>query len=187
MDCFVFIVLIPFQNLNMWPGLDLLEPMSNCSRFYYDFHWKPRLVIMSTLSSQPPHIMTTICGAASDAKVGIMKTLGCRRFVATPSQIARLMGPTWGPSGSCRPQMGPMLATWTLLSGLLSSNLDSWGRQRNLIGIPVLTWYWQLAGWGVSLEMCFRYRSTVYMVLPWIAGTTKSVRIWVDQKSGCTL
>ena len=34
------------------------------------------------------------------------------------SQIARFMGPTWGPSGSCRPQMGPMLAPWTLLSGL---------------------------------------------------------------------
>ena len=32
-------------------------------------------------------------------------------------QIARFMGPTWGPPGSCRPQMGPMLAPWTLLSG----------------------------------------------------------------------
>ena len=35
------------------------------------------------------------------------------------SQIAKFMGPTWGPPGSCRPQMGPMLATWTLLSGVL--------------------------------------------------------------------
>ena len=35
------------------------------------------------------------------------------------SQIAKLMGPTWGPPGSCRPQMGPMLAPWTLLSGVL--------------------------------------------------------------------
>ena len=26
-------------------------------------------------------------------------------------QIARFMGPTWGPPGSCRPQMGPMLAS----------------------------------------------------------------------------
>ena len=26
------------------------------------------------------------------------------------------MGPTWGPPGSCRPQMGPMLAPWTVLS-----------------------------------------------------------------------
>ena len=31
--------------------------------------------------------------------------------------IAKLMGPTWGPSGSCRTQMGPMLVPWTLLSG----------------------------------------------------------------------
>ena len=37
-----------------------------------------------------------------------------------PSQIAKLMGPTWDPPGSCRPQMGPMLAPWTLLSGLPS-------------------------------------------------------------------
>ena len=27
------------------------------------------------------------------------------------------MGPTWGSPGSCRPQMGPILAPWTLLSG----------------------------------------------------------------------
>ena len=31
--------------------------------------------------------------------------------------IARLMGPTWGPSGADRTQVGPMLAPWTLLSG----------------------------------------------------------------------
>ena len=34
------------------------------------------------------------------------------------SQTAKFMGPTWGPSGSCRPQLGPMLAPWTLLSGI---------------------------------------------------------------------
>ena len=34
-----------------------------------------------------------------------------------PTQIAKFMGPTWGPPGFCRPQMGPMLAPWTLLSG----------------------------------------------------------------------
>ena len=36
------------------------------------------------------------------------------------SQITRFMGPTWGPPGSCRPQMGPILAPWTLLSGIFS-------------------------------------------------------------------
>ena len=34
------------------------------------------------------------------------------------SQIARFMGPTLGPPGSCRPHMDPMLAPWTLLSGV---------------------------------------------------------------------
>ena len=36
----------------------------------------------------------------------------------TTSQITRFMGPTWDPPGSCQPQMGPMLAPWTLLSGI---------------------------------------------------------------------
>ena len=35
------------------------------------------------------------------------------------TQIASFMGPTWGPSGSYRSQIGPMLAPWTLLSGKL--------------------------------------------------------------------
>ena len=33
-------------------------------------------------------------------------------------QIARFMGPTWVPPGSRWPQVGPMLAPWTLLSGV---------------------------------------------------------------------
>ena len=31
--------------------------------------------------------------------------------------IASFMGKTWGPSGAGRPQVGPMLVPWTLLSG----------------------------------------------------------------------
>ena len=34
------------------------------------------------------------------------------------SLIAKFMGPTWDPPGDDRPQVGPMLAPWTLLSGL---------------------------------------------------------------------
>ena len=34
------------------------------------------------------------------------------------SQIAYFMGPTWGPPGSCRSQMGPMLVPWTLPSAV---------------------------------------------------------------------
>ena len=39
------------------------------------------------------------------------------RLLCAASQIAKFMGPTWGPPGSRRPQMGPMLAPLTLLSG----------------------------------------------------------------------
>ena len=37
------------------------------------------------------------------------------------SLTARLMGPTWGPSGAGRTQVGPMLVPWTLLSGIQST------------------------------------------------------------------
>ena len=39
------------------------------------------------------------------------------------SQIARFMGPTWGPPGSCRTQMGPMLAPRTLLLGFIDMSI----------------------------------------------------------------
>ena len=38
-------------------------------------------------------------------------------FEAVTPLIARFMGPTWGPSGAERTQVGPMVAPWTLLSG----------------------------------------------------------------------
>ena len=44
------------------------------------------------------------------------------------TQIARFTGPTWSPPGSCLPQMGPMLAPWTLLPGNVVSYLVSSNR-----------------------------------------------------------
>ena len=43
-------------------------------------------------------------------------------MICSGTQRARLMRPTWGPPGSCRPQMGPMLAPWTRVSMDLSYN-----------------------------------------------------------------
>ena len=37
-------------------------------------------------------------------------------WLSVPPLIARFIGPTWGPSGADRTQVGPMLAPWTLLS-----------------------------------------------------------------------
>ena len=39
-------------------------------------------------------------------------------YIKRYTQIAKFMGQTWGPPGSCRPQMVPMLAPWILLSGV---------------------------------------------------------------------
>ena len=62
-------------------------------------------------------------------------------WVNSPSLIARFMGPTWGPSGTDRTQVGPMLATWTLLikvkwapdlslSRHILNGLTHWGRDK---------------------------------------------------------
>ena len=37
------------------------------------------------------------------------------QWISTTPQIEKFMGPTWGPPGSCRHQMGPMLAPRILL------------------------------------------------------------------------
>ena len=39
--------------------------------------------------------------------------IGYRR-VSSPTQIAKFMGPIWGPPGSCRPHIGPMLGPMNL-------------------------------------------------------------------------
>ena len=39
------------------------------------------------------------------------------------SRIARFMGPTWGPSGADRTQVGPMLTPFILLAGFVSYSL----------------------------------------------------------------
>ena len=50
-------------------------------------------------------------------------------------QIAKCMGPTFGPAGSCRPQMGPMLTPWILLSGTVMTK-DVHGPELKLTEIP---------------------------------------------------
>ena len=58
----------------------------------------------------------TICEKVG--KCSLINTLAAQ-WGQTP-QIARSIWPTWGPPGSCRPQMGPMVAPWTLLAGTFS-------------------------------------------------------------------
>ena len=62
------------------------------------------------------------------------------------SQISKFMGPTWGPPGSCRPQMGPMLARWTWLSGIVYNIVWYWTMYKQLcfVMIYVSHVYYQL-------------------------------------------
>ena len=61
--------------------------------------------------------------------------------------IARFMGLIWGPPGAERTQVGPMLAPWTLLSGLwIKSNL--YGRLINVL------WEYPIAGTSESHQIC---------------------------------
>ena len=53
-------------------------------------------------------------------------------------QRAKFMGPTWGPPGSCPPQMGPMLSLWTLLSRTLQCMTD-WSLMRLYCDLMVVT------------------------------------------------
>ena len=59
------------------------------------------------------------------------------------AHIAKFMGPTWGPSGTCRPQMGPILAPWTLLSGIYvhQHEVNTKGVRRYTVACPRGTWW----------------------------------------------
>ena len=68
-----------------------------------------------------------IDGLVQDCSNSIANTLellkSCTKSTAmtyfTHFQMVLFMWPTWGPPGSCRPQIGPIWAPWTLLSGVL--------------------------------------------------------------------
>ena len=48
-------------------------------------------------------------------------------MIGSRAQTAGFMGSTWGPPGVCRPQVGPMLAPWTLLSGnIITYHIGRW-------------------------------------------------------------
>ena len=46
---------------------------------------------------------------------------GYKKYSVWLAPDSKIHGVNWGPPGSCRPQMGPMLAPWTLLSGAVQA------------------------------------------------------------------
>ena len=77
------------------------------------YHYKS----MRYISKFRRHCFTGIDGIFWEANIHRHK---CSFYI--PAKIAKFMGQTWGQPGSCRPQMGPMLAPWTLLPGSICSH-----------------------------------------------------------------
>ena len=67
------------------------------------------------------------------------------------SQIAKFMEPIWGPPGSCWPQMGPMLAPWTLLIWFFFMS-----RQFHFLAATkqLYKWYFPSVCLSVRLSVC---------------------------------
>ena len=57
-------------------------------------------------------------------------------LVGNVTQIAKLMGPTWGPPGSCRHQMGPMLFQGRYWSSVIPFWEISYNTIRNIASVP---------------------------------------------------
>ena len=88
-------------------------------------------------------------------------SLGCIHYAdgrLIVTLIARFMGPTWGPSGADRTQVGPMLAPWTLLSGKISRSVDSARSYRSEI------WQdsWQILGRIAADSLIIKFDSKLF-------------------------
>ena len=75
------------------------------------------------------------------------------------TQITKFMGPTWGPPGSCRPQMGPMLAPGTLLSGEPSVRAPAQCKVSPGVGISIIKirWSWNHLVFVMAIPILVRW------------------------------
>ena len=88
----------------------------------------------------------------------------CIMLIVITFQIAKFMGPTWGPPGSCRPQMGPMLVPWTLLSGLLAP-------------VELFTGCWRHCSMYSIGTLCYCCSSVMSFILSHLVHDFQSFRI----------
>ena len=86
-----------------WYIVMFLHAWSCCYRFVLSHEWQ---VGLSTF------LESTVCWKWTHC--WIMRRLLAWELSQHCFQIAKFMGPTSGPHGTCRPQMGPMLAPWTI-------------------------------------------------------------------------
>ena len=71
--------------------------------------------------------------------------------------IARFMGPTWGPSGADRTQVGPMLAPWTSLSGGLALTI-AWYNNNHVHYSGDILYLWAMDQNELWRVMLYQYK-----------------------------
>ena len=91
-----------------------LELLQSCTK---PSIWSWTIVIYIAPSPHSNQVSSTHTGSSLDGWMDPSQTRGVKFHT---SLIAMFMGPTWGSPGADRTQVGPMLAQWTLLSGMLT-------------------------------------------------------------------
>ena len=146
------------QHYNVTSSLIGWVHTQNDPYFQDPLHWCCMSVLLSQISSNSAVCLTVVHADNSKAP-NFSDQFGV-------SQVARFVGPTWGPPGSCRPQMGPMLTPWTLLSGILLSKwnvgyLQEQGWPRDPCWVQLSCLKLQLLYWHQSLS-CFECIQKMY-------------------------
>ena len=104
-------------------------------RIRYEFLLERRCRWKFDSLQQRMQSMNQLCQACTDKTPAGRDAIGL-----VPNKgilVARLMGPIWGLPGAGRTQVGPMLATWTWLSGhfrIGTETVTRWRHCANLIG-----------------------------------------------------
>ena len=110
--------------------------------------------------------------------------------------IARFMGPTWGPSGDNRTQVGPMLAPWTLLPGYFyyvwkraapESYIEDWESEFNILSnYFIRDEMWHLVYWN-AIQLMERTRQLVSVwIMLWIVDGTNWEENYLKQSQALT-
>ena len=118
-------------NISMYLHIYVLRPLKYSSLLYSFNMFRAEIIMYSfhnTLqrrhtNDMAPQIIDICC--IQNSLFGLTGK-AIWNFSSIISQIARFMGPSWGPPGSCRSQMSPMLAPWTLLSGFFVFAIQQW-------------------------------------------------------------
>ena len=136
----------------------------NCAVFVLLMHvflWLPKLLLLYIVRNvenkddqsiySAHHLNVNSCVLVRIDELAVVCPIGKSNL----PQISKFMGPTWGQHGSCRPQMGPILAPWTLLSGRLAV-----AKLRKHLQVRCTSYFWVLRSFKISTNILFQTRAT---------------------------